>query len=151
MNLLRLFPVSTNQLYKGSTGSVWFLGLYGLLELIPGLIHFVLPDGGAEVIAGLDLSQNKHTITGVFAWMGALQIASGLGILAVAFRYRALVPLFLSLGLVERVLMSVAAWVTKPSPTGHHPPEHYVSLLLIPALTVFLALSLRSGRDSGQA
>jgi hypothetical protein len=32
---------------------VWFLGLYGLLELIPGLIHFLLPDGGAGVIAGL--------------------------------------------------------------------------------------------------
>lgn len=133
-----------NQFYRGSLASVWFLGLYGLLELVTGVIHFVLPDGGAGVIAGLDLGQNKHTIIGVFAWMGALQIAYGLGILAVAFWYRPLVPLFLGLGLVERMLMSVAAWVTKPSPAGHHPPEHYASLVLMPLLAVFLALAMKS-------
>jgi hypothetical protein len=55
--------------------------------------------------------------------MGALQIAYGLGILAVACWYRPFVPLFLGHGLVERILVSVAAWVTKPSPTGHHLPE----------------------------
>ena len=129
---------------KDSGISVYFLGLYGLLELVTGLIHFALPDGGAGLIAGLDLTQNKHTIIGVFAWMGALQIAYGLGILTVACWYRPLAPLFLALALVERVLMSVAAWVTKPSPTGHHPPEHYASLLLVPVLTVVLAMTLRS-------
>jgi hypothetical protein len=123
---------------------MWFLGLYGLLELITGLIHFFLPDGGAGVIAGLDLTANKHTIIGVFAWMGALQIAYGCGVLSVAVWYRPLVPLFLGLGLLERILMSVAAWVTKPSPTGHHPPEHYASLLLVPVLAVFLAMAMRS-------
>jgi hypothetical protein len=128
---------------------VWFLGLYGLLELITGLIHFFLPDGGAGVIAGLDLTANKHTIIGVFAWMGALQIAYGLGVLAVAFWYRPLVPLFLGLGLLERILMSVAAWVTKPSPTGHHPPEHYASLLLVPVLAMFLAMAIRSHSEKG--
>ena len=141
---MSLLPPSTNGRDRGSQASVHFLGLYGLLELVTGLIHFVLPDGGAGVIAGLDLTQNKHTIVGVFAWMGALQIAYGLGILAVACWYRPLVPLFLALALVERVLMSVAAWVTKPSPTGHHPPEHYASLLLVPVLVVFLALAFRS-------
>lgn len=49
-------PPSTNHLSRGSLASVWFLGLYSLLELITGLIHFFLPDGGAGVIAGLDLS-----------------------------------------------------------------------------------------------
>jgi hypothetical protein len=118
---MNLFPPTTNDLYRGSLASVWFLGLYGLLELIPGLIHFLLPDGGAGVIAGLDLTHNAHTIIGVFAWMGALQIAYGLGILAVAFWYRPLVPLFLSLALLERTLMTLAAWVTKTNPTRAHP------------------------------
>ena len=140
---MNLLPPSSNHLYRGSRASVWFLGLYGLLEVVPGLIHFLLPDGGAGVIAGLDLTHNAHTIIGVFAWMGALQIAYGLGILAVAFWYRPLVPLFLGVGLVERTLMALAAWVTKPNPTGHHPPEHYASLLLVPLLAVFLALATR--------
>jgi len=124
--------------------SVWFLGLYGLLELGTGCVHYLLPDGGAGVIARLDLTANKHTIIGVFAWMGALQIAYGFGVLSVALSYRPLVPLFLGLGLLERILMSVAAWVTKPSPTSHHPPEHYASLLLVPLLAVFLAMAMRS-------
>jgi hypothetical protein len=141
---MSLLPPNTNHLSRGSLASVWFLGLYGLLELGTGCVHYLLPDGGAGVIAGLDLTANKHTIIGVFAWMGALQIAYGLGIVAVAFCYRPLGPLFLGLGLLERLLMSVAAWVTKPSPTGHHPPEHYASLLLIPVLAVFLAMAMRS-------
>lgn len=141
---MSLLPPSTNGLYRGSLAGAWFLGLYGLLELVTGLIHFVLPDGGAGVIAGLDLGDNRHTIIGVFAWMGALQIAYGLVILAVACWYRPFVPLFLALGLLERVLMSVAAWVTKPNPAGHHPPEHYASLALVPVLAVFLVLAAKS-------
>ena len=61
-----------------------------------------------------------------------------------AFWHRLPVSLFLGLGLLERLLMSVAAWVTKPSPTGHHPPEHYASLLLAPVLAMFLAMAMRS-------
>lgn len=141
---MSLLPPSTNHLYRGSLASVWFLGLYSLLELGTGLIHFFLPDGGAGVIAGLDLTANKHVIIGVIAWMGALQIAFGLGILALALWYQPLVPLFLALALLERTLMALAAWVTKPSPTGHHPPEHYASLLLVPVLAVFLAMATRS-------
>ena len=68
---MSLLPPSTNHLYRGSLASVWFLGLYGLLELVTGCVHYLLPDGGAEMIAGLDLTANKHTIIGVFAWMGA--------------------------------------------------------------------------------
>jgi hypothetical protein len=146
---MTLLPPSTNHLYRGSLASAWFLGLYGLLELITGLIHFFLPDGGAGVIAGLDLTQSEHVIIGVFAWMGALQVAYGLGITAVALWYRPLVPLFLALALLERTLMALAAWVTKPSPTGHHPPEHYASLLLVPVLAMFLAMAIRSRSEKG--
>jgi len=146
---MSLFPPNTNYLYRGSLASVWFLGLYGLLELGTGCVHYLLPDGGAGVIAGLDLTANKHVIIGVFAWMGALQIAYGLGVLTVAFCYRPLVPLFLGLALLERLLMSVAAWVTKPSPTGHHPPEHYASVLLVPVLAVFLTMAMRDRSGSG--
>lgn len=128
-----------------SVAAAWFLGLYGLVELVPGLVHFLLPDGGAGVIAGLDLTQHADLIVGVFAWVGAVQIAHGLGLLVVAARCRPLVPAFLALALVERLLMSVAAWVTKPG-TGHHPPEHYASLLLVPLLAFFLALAVRGRR-----
>ena len=69
--------------------------------MIPGLIHSFAPSGGAEGIAGLDLGDRRALVVGVFRWEGASQLALGLGMLAVALRYRPLTPLFLSLVIVE--------------------------------------------------
>lgn len=56
---------------------------------MPGAIHAFLPDGGAGVIAGLDLTHNAATIIGVFAWVGATQIVWGLTMLMVSLKKRA--------------------------------------------------------------
>lgn len=139
---MTLLPPSTNDAYRGAPIAAGFLGLHALLTLIPGAIHYFLPDGGAGVIAHLDLRQSGPLIIGVFAWMGATQIPWGLAQLAVALRYRALTPLFLLLALLERSLAAFAAWVFKASPSGHHPPENYGVLVGIPLLLIFLMLSL---------
>jgi len=137
-----MFPHSTNHQYSGDAASAYFLALLALLSLIPGCIHYFLPDGGARVIAQLDMGDRAPVIVGVFAWMGATQIAYGLAQLAVALRYRALVPLFLTLSLIEGSLHAIAAWLTKASPSGHHPPENYGVLIALPLIAFFLALSL---------
>jgi hypothetical protein len=142
-----LLPESTNARYQGSIWLAAYLGLTGVMSVGPGCIHYFLPDGGAGVIAGLDLSANRGTIIGIFAWEGASQIALGIAQLLVATRYRALVPLFLLLQLIETALVAVAFWITKVSPTGHHPPENYAALVTLPLLVIFLALSLRRRRD----
>lgn len=140
---VRMFPASTNDQYRGAAASVWFLGLLAIGSIVPGAIHYFLPDGGAEVIAGLDLGAQRALVIGVFAWMGATQIAYGLAQLAVAVRYRSLTPLFLMLALIERVLAAIAAWVTKGADAAHHPPEHYAVVAVAPLIVVFLLLSLR--------
>jgi len=141
---MALLPESTNAAYRGSFWSAAFLGLNAVLTIGPGCIHYFLPDGGAGVIAGLDLTVNRAAIVGVFAWEGASQIAMGIAQLLVALRYRTLVPLFLLLELVETALDAVAFWITKAPPTGHHPPENYKVLITLPLLAIFLALSLRT-------
>ncbi len=141
-----MFPASTNDQYTGAKTSAWFLALLALGSIIPGAIHYFLPDGGAEVIAGLDLGASRALVIGVFAWMGATQIPYGLAQLAVALRYRSLVPLFLALALVERTLAAIAGWITKGAGAMHHPPEHYAAALLVPVIIVFLMLSLRQKR-----
>src|SRR5262249_51273929 len=113
-----------------------------LISLIPGAIHYFLPDGGAGVVAHLDMGDRAPVIIGVFAWMGATQIVYGATQLAIALRYRALTPLFLTLALIERGLGAIAAWITKISPSGHHPPENYGVLVALPLIALFLALSL---------
>jgi len=141
-----MFPESSNNQYKGAIAAAWFLGVLGLFSLAPGAIHYLMPDGGAGVIAHLDMGERAPLIIGVFAWMGATQIAYGLAQLAVALRYRALTPLFLTLALIERSLGAVAAWITKGGVSGHHPPENYGVLVALPLIVGFLALSLTPRR-----
>lgn len=145
---MSLFPPSTNADYRGARSSVVFLGLAAALTIIPGLIHSFAPNGGAVGIAGLDVGDRRDLVVSVFAWEGATQLALGLGMLAVALRYRPLTPLFIALVVVERGLMALQGWVLKAPASGHHPPEHFASLAVIPLALVFLALSLRPRRGA---
>jgi len=144
-----LLPESTNDRYGGAKASAWFLAVLSVFSLLPGAIHYFAPDGGAGSIAGLGMGAHRTMIVGVFAWVGATQIPYGLAQLAVALRYRALVPLFLLLALIERSLGATAAWLTKAPAAGvHHPPNHYLVLILPPLILLFLILSLRPATKS---
>lgn len=138
-----LLPPGTNRQYRGSRYAAWFLALYGIGWIVPGMIHSFLPDGGAGTIAALDLSHDRKLILGLFAWAGATQIAHGIVTLIVALFYRSLVPLFLVVSLLERILLSWSAWVGEGRIGGHHPPGHYGSLILVPVILLFLLLALR--------
>ncbi len=139
-------PPSTNAQYRGAAISAWFLGLAAVLTIGPGLIHSFLPDGGAGVIAHLDMGDRRELVIGVFRWEGATQLALGLAMLAVALRYRSLTPLFLALLIVERGLMSLHAWILSPPANGYHPPEHYGSPVTVLLAAGFLVLALRPRR-----
>lgn len=140
MNPLLPHPLSEG--YDGRAARI-FLGLLAVLTIVPGLIHSYLPDGGAGVIAGLDMAGRQESVTGLFAWKGATQIAFGLGILAVVLRYPTLTPLFLLLVLLERCLLAARWWIYAPPSSGHHPPEHYTGFVVIPLTLLFLILALR--------
>lgn len=137
-----LFPRPLDAGYDGRAARI-YLGLLAVLTIVPGLIHSYLPDGGAGVIAGMDLAGRKDTVVSLFAWKGATQIPWGLAILAVALRYPTLTPLFLSLLLLEKILLAGRAWVFHPPASGHHPPEHYTTLIFIPLTLLFLLVALR--------
>ena len=143
---MSLLPQSTNSDYRGSILAVWFLVLSAVLTILPGVIHYFLPDGGAGVIAHIDLTNRADTIIAIFAWYGAMQIPFGLLILVIALRYRTLVPLVLLLLLMMQSLSAFAAWFWKGSHGNHHPPEHYASAVFVGLGLLFFALSLRSRR-----
>lgn len=140
---MSLLPPSTNASYSGHPAAAWWLVAAGVLTVIPGAIHYFLPDGGAGVIAHLDLTTRAVTIIALFAWMGAMQIPHGIAEIAIGLRYRPLVPLMLALAVVERALMAFDGWFGKASLTGHHPPEHYGSVAAVVVGGIFLMLSLR--------
>lgn len=138
-----ILPASTNSSYHGAPSAAWFTIILGLAWIGPGLIHSFLPDGGAGVIAGIGLSRSRDLIVGMFAWAGATQLAHGILLLLIGWRYRPLVPLALAVSLLERSLLALSGWVRHAPAHGHHPPEHYGSLIAVPFILLFLILSLR--------
>lgn len=148
---MRLFPPSTNSDYRGAQASAWFLMFAGVAEFVPGCIHYFLPDGGAGVIAGIDLSVRGETIISTFAWVGAVQIPFALLLFIIGLRYRALVPLGLLAVVIERGLMAWDGWFGKASLSGHHPPEHFASPVAAVLALGFLILSLRSNQGYAQS
>ena len=143
---MSFLPPSTNADYAGAPLAAWFLTFVGITTIGPGLIHSFLPDGGAGVIAGMDLSANGAAIIGVFAWAGATQIVWGITLLVASLRYRTLVPALFVLLLFERSLIAANLWLVKPPASGHHPPEAYATLVMLPLLLGALWLSMR-GRE----
>lgn len=140
---MALLPPTTNDAYDGAPMAAWFVALLGFGWLIPGLIHSLSPDGGAGSIAGIDMRQQPQLILALFAWAGATQIAHGVMLILIGWRYRPLVPLALLLSLIERALLSWSGWVRHGPTDGHHPPQHYASLIALPLILLFLCLSLR--------
>lgn len=145
--LVTLLPPSTNDAYRGMKLAAWALTVLAAGTIVPALIHIGLPDGGAGVIAGLDLSQGRATIISLFAWAGTTQLVWGLMLLAISLRYRSLVPLALALLVIERAAHTWNMWGPKGAHLagGHHPPEAWVTLGSVPVLAILLALSLRRG------
>ena len=139
-----LLPGSTNAAYRGAPVAAWFTMLLGVGWLVPGAIHSFLPDGGAGSIAGIDMRHQPQLIMALFAWAGATQMAHGAMLIVIGWRYRPLVPLALLLSLIERALLSWSGWVRHVPIDGHHPPEHYGSLIAVPLILLFLILSLRT-------
>lgn len=139
-----LFPPSTNDQYDGSIIALIGLGIMVILTLIPALIHMFLPDGGANVIAGLGIdlaSEQGQLVVSLFAWAGTTQLIFALVLLTILVRYRSLVPFAFALLVLSRSFHAWHMW--GPKGGEHHPPEAYATLALVPLLLIGLLLSLK--------
>lgn len=144
---MAVFPPSTNDQYSGSRISLAILGFAVTITIIPACIHTFLPDGGANVIAGLGLdlsSAHGRQVVSLFAWAGTTQLALGFVLLAIIIRYRTFVPLALGLLTFERILHCWHLW--GPKSGDHHPPEAYATLVVIPLFALGLILALRTSK-----
>lgn len=92
------------------------LALLGAVDLARGAIHVALPDSGAGVIAGLDLTQGGPSIVLLLATLGVSQIAFGLIEVAAAWRFPALVVPLLALALARTLATVWLLKVYKPLP-----------------------------------
>jgi len=138
MDWSRLFP-KIEKNYTGSKIPFYFLILIASVSTIRGLIHIFAPDGGANSIAGIDVSvQGGVNIVAIFAQWGALQLLLALIYWLAIFRYKFLVPAMLAVVVIEQ-LIRIGAGLLKPLEIASPPPGAIGSAMLLP-ITMFVFL-----------
>lgn len=136
-----LFPPPGSQ-YGGSPASLWFLVALTVMTTARSLVHIVLPDGGATVIAGLDTSvDGGANLIALFAQWGLVQLLLSLVAWVVLWRYRQLVPFVLLLLLIEW-LGRLGIGLFKPVIAAGTPPGVVGNFVIPPLVAVALWFSL---------
>ncbi len=138
MDWSRLFPKIEKD-YTGSKTPFYFLILIAIFSTIRSLIHIFASDGGANSIAGIDVTvRGGANIIALFAQWGALQLLLSLFYWLSIFRYRFLVPTMLAVVVIEQVFR-IGAGLLKPLEITSPPPGAIGSEILLPvAIAAFL-------------
>ena len=139
-NLTLKFQTESN--YQGSRFSLVFLIVVTTVTTLRSLAHIFLPDGGANSIAGLDVSTAGGTnLIALFAQWGYTQLLLSVILWFVIVFDRSLVPVALFIQTLDwggRILVGLMKSVEVASP----PPGEIGSYVLLPICLVALWFSL---------
>ncbi len=137
-----LLPAIANNAVPGRKLPVYVFTLLAVISTVRSCIHLLAPDGGAGSIAGMNLSvPGADGIVFAFALWGSAQLIYALIQLAVAFRYRSLVPAMYVLLIVETLLRMLVGHM-KPVTFAHTPPGATGNYIILPLAAAMLLLSL---------
>ena len=142
MIMQRFLPKSADNTYSGAKTAYIFFVLISVISFARSLVHVFLPDGGASVIAGLDLSLGSANVIFAFGLWGVSQVVYALIQLIVAFRYKSLIPLMFVILIIE-TLGRMMVGVIKPPILFHTPPGGFANWIILPLAIVMLLLSLK--------
>ena len=144
--LFLLPPVADNTI-RGIRFPVWLFTLIAVVSTVRSCIHVFAPDGGAGSIAGMDLTvPGAQGIIFSFALWGTAQLIYAFIQLAVAFRYRSLVPAMYLLLFVEALLRMLVGHM-KPVTFAHTPPGAYANYVMLPVSALMIGLSFMTRRS----
>jgi hypothetical protein len=134
-----LWPKSASGDYDNSKIAYWVFVFLSVMSFVRSCIHTFAPDGGAGSIATLDLSQGAENIIFAFGLWGVSQILYAVIQLAVAFRYKTLIPFMYVILFFET---AGRMWVghTKPPIYAQMPPGGISNYILLPLTALMLFL-----------
>lgn len=128
--------------YQGSRFSLIFLVLLTSITSLRSLAHVFLPDGGANSIAGLDVSvAGGSNLIAMFAQWGYTQLLLSVMMWGILIFARSLVPFALLVQTLDwggRILVGQM----KPIEVASPPPGEIGSYILLPLCLIALWLSL---------
>jgi hypothetical protein len=149
MKPVPLFPPKRNH-YEGHTIIVIIAVLLAIVSTARSLVHILFPDGGASVIAGMDLSGAlASAVIFTFAWAGLYQLNFAIIQWIVIIRYREFLPLVLLLIFFEQVMLFVIPLFKPIAETvlTRTPLEATANKLLLPVMLVLFLASLIKKRS----
>ena len=148
---LILPPVITN-VFPGRRLALWLFIPLTLVTLWRSQHHLLASDGGAQSIAHIPLNDYSApaaaTIVGLFALWGLSQLILGLLQLLVLLRYRALIPLFYLLAVIEYAVRALYMPAFRSIPTTATAPGAVINAPIALASLVLLFLSIWSRREA---
>jgi hypothetical protein len=140
MNWNALLPPPRH--YTGPKIPYYFLVLITIVSTARSLAHIFLPDGGAGIIAGIDLDvEGGVNIVAMFGQWGVSQLLLALVFWLAVLRYRDLTPLMLLVLFLEQ-LFRLGSGLIKPLVIAAPPPGAHGSEILLPLALVMLVWSL---------
>lgn len=144
-----LLPLPAGNTVRGPKLPVYVFAVIAVISAVRSAIHLLAPDGGAQSIAGMDLSvPGADGIVFAFAFWGSAQLVYALIQLAVAFRYRSLVPAMYLLLILE-VLLRILVGRMKPVHFSHTPPGAVANWVVLPLAILMLTISVWQGNTRG--
>jgi hypothetical protein len=137
-----LLPPCADNVIRGMKLPVYIFILLALTSTVRSCIHMFAADGGAGSIAGMNLAvEGASGIVFAFGLWGSSQLIYAMIQLAVAFRYRSLVPAMYLLLIVETLLRQLIGHL-KPVTFSHTPPGAIVNHVILPLASLMLILSI---------
>lgn len=137
-DIKRVFPQNPSR-YEGFRIIRLIAVLYMFVMVVRSCIHLFAPDGGAQSIAGIDISvEGGDNIIAIFHQWGAIQLILAILLLVLFFRYPGLTPLILLTLILDPVLRFVAGQQTSLTTIRTPPGEALNEVALYLLLVLFL-------------
>jgi len=116
------------------------LAIYMMVIVIRSCIHFFASDGGANSIAGIDISvEGGDNIVAIFHQWGATQLLLVLLLYVLFFRYPGLTPLIALALAIEPILRFISGKIMPVTTEGTPPGESLNGVSFFMLVALFLA------------
>ena len=116
------------------------LTIYMMVIVIRSCIHFFVSDGGANSIAGIDISvEGGDNIVAIFHQWGATQLLLVLLLYVLFFRYPGLTPLIALTLAIEPILRFISGKIMPLTAQGTPPGESFNGVSFYVLIALFIA------------
>lgn len=125
-----------------------FTAIFLLVALVRSCIHLFASDGGANSIAGINISvEGGNNIIAIFHQWGAIQLILALLLLILFFRYPGLTPLIVLTLAIDPIMRSISGQIAPLTAEGTPPGEALNWPVFVLLAALFIA-SLVERKDS---